>query len=92
MYTMREREPQCEEKDFMCSEIYKNWSKYHDKYKKILSEEDIINIKQQLGSINHEIEGACSHNGRFGPLYILEKLFLIQKRIATDDDPIHFEL
>jgi hypothetical protein len=80
------------DKGFLGSEICKNWAKYQDRYKHTLSEEDINLIKEKIGSINHEIEGAYSHNGKFGPLYILEKLYTIQKCIAISNSPILFEL
>jgi hypothetical protein len=76
---------------FLDSEIYKNWEKYRDKYKDGLSEADIRDIKEQTRSINHEVESALSHNGRFGPLCIIEKLYLIQKRIAKSNETVLFE-
>jgi hypothetical protein len=78
--------------EFTNSEIYKNWWKYNEKYKKILSEDDILDIKKQIGSISHEIESAYSHDGKFGPLFIIEKLYSIQKRIAKNNETILLEL
>ena len=76
---------------FRDSKIYKNWYRYRDKYKHTLSQEDVQDIKEQIESINHEIESAYSYDGKFGPLYIIEKLYAIQERIAKSNGAIHFE-
>jgi hypothetical protein len=70
---------------FFNSDIYKNWRMYHDRYKHALSKKDIQDIKEQIESISHEIEGARYHEGRFGPLFIIEKLYRIQKCIAKNN-------
>jgi hypothetical protein len=76
---------------FLDSDIYKNWDRYHDQYKHALSQEDIQDIKRQIESINHEIESAPSFKGRYGPLFIIEKLYAIQKRIAKGNGTIRFD-
>jgi hypothetical protein len=77
---------------FMNSEIYRNWERYHGKYKKSLSEDDILTIKRQVESINRELESLPRYKGGCGPLYIIEKLYTIQKRIAKNNETILFEL
>lgn len=85
-------ETQKEAEEFMNTEIYKNWNMYQEQYKSILSPDDINHIRQQVGSISHEIESAVSYNGRFGPLYMIFRLYMIYKRIAKNNKKIFFEL